>query len=265
MTSNQPRIAVKNLTTTYDERVISKDLSLEIPEGGFSVIIGPNACGKSTLLRSIARIHKHAEGSVVLDGRDIHSMKSKELAQQLGLLPQSAVAPEKMRVRDLVARGRSPHQGLFRQWSREDHRAVQEAMELTRITALADRSVDELSGGQRQRVWLALVLAQDTPTVLLDEPTTYLDLSHQVDILELCRRMYEQQQRTVVAVLHDLNLATRYATHLVVMKDGAVVAQGHPHEVMTAQLMEDVFNLPSLVIEDPITSTPLVIPRRPDN
>ncbi|QPK78571.1 ABC transporter ATP-binding protein [Corynebacterium lizhenjunii] len=264
MSNNQPRIAVRNLTTSYDTRVISSDLSVEIPEGGFSVIIGPNACGKSTLLRAIAKIHKQAQGSIVLDGKDTNSIKPKELAQQLGLLPQSAIAPEKMRVRDLVARGRSPHQGLFRQWSTQDHQAVEQAMELTNIAHIADRSVDELSGGQRQRVWLALVLAQDTPTVLLDEPTTYLDLAHQIDILELCQRMYQKQRRTVVAVLHDLNLATRYATHLVVMKDGAIVAHGHPNEVMTESLMDQVFNLPSLVIEDPVTKTPLVIPRRPD-
>ncbi|MDO4927830.1 MAG: ABC transporter ATP-binding protein [Corynebacterium sp.] len=253
-------ISIQDLSTGYGDITISAGLDLSIPSNNFTVIIGPNACGKSTLLRSIARVQKVQGGEILLDGKEIYQWKSKELARKLGLLPQFNVVPEKMSVRDLVARGRSPHQGVFRQWSQLDQDAVQRALERTGLASLADSDVDELSGGQRQRAWLALVLAQDTEVVLLDEPTTFLDLAHQIEILELCQQMY-QQNRTVVAVLHDLNLAARYATYLVVMQEGKVIASGPPKRVITEQLMEDVFELPSAIIPDPLTGAPLIIPR----
>ncbi|MDR2256835.1 MAG: ABC transporter ATP-binding protein [Arthrobacter sp.] len=258
------RLSARAATLAYDGRTIASELSLEVPAGEFTVVVGPNACGKSTLLRALSRLHRPAAGSIVLDGEDIHSLDTKSVARRVGLLPQSAIAPERMVVRDLVARGRSPHQGLFRQWSEADHRAVQRALELTGTTELAARPVDELSGGQRQRVWLALVLAQDTETILLDEPTTFLDLAHQLDILGLCRRLRGQQGRTVVAVLHDLNQAARYGTHLVAMNEGRIVAAGPPSEVVTSELVREVFGVEALVTTDPVTGTPLVVPYERD-
>lgn len=262
--SDGARLSARDATLAYDGRTIASGLTLEVPAGEFTVIVGPNACGKSTLLRALSRLHRPAAGAIVLDGADIHSLDTKSVARRVGLLPQSAIAPERMVVRDLVARGRSPHQGLFRQWSEADQRAVQEALELTGTSDLAARSVDELSGGQRQRVWLALVLAQDTETVLLDEPTTFLDLAHQLDILGLCRRLRVQEGRTVVAVLHDLNQAARYGTHLVAMNEGRIVAAGPPSEVVTSELVRQVFGVEALVVPDPVTGTPLVVPHERD-
>ncbi|MEW1956233.1 ABC transporter ATP-binding protein [Kineococcus sp. NPDC059986] len=256
-----PRLRGVDLTLAYDDRTIARDLGVEIPDGSFTVIIGPNACGKSTLLRALARMLKPAKGAVFLDGQQIHSLPGKEVARRLGLLPQTATAPDGITVADLVARGRFPHQKLLRQWTREDERAVDAAMAWTRVEDLADRTVDELSGGQRQRVWIAMALAQETPILLLDEPTTYLDIAHQIEVLNLCAQLHEEQDRTLVAVLHDLNHAARYATHLVAMKDGAVLAQGDPSEVVTAELVEAVFGLPCVVVPDPETGTPLVVPR----
>ncbi|MEZ0166285.1 ABC transporter ATP-binding protein [Kineococcus sp. LSe6-4] len=255
------RLRGEGLTLAYDDRTIARDLGVEIPDGSFTVIIGPNACGKSTLLRALARMLRPRRGSVFLDGEQIHSLPGKEVARRLGLLPQTATAPDGITVADLVARGRFPHQGLLRQWSREDERAVDAAMAWTRVADLADRTVDELSGGQRQRVWIAMALAQDTPILLLDEPTTYLDIAHQIEVLNLCAQLHEEQDRTLVAVLHDLNHAARYATHLIAMKDGAVMAQGDPARVVTAELVEAVFGLPCVVVPDPETGTPLVVPR----
>ncbi|WP_432511651.1 ABC transporter ATP-binding protein [Kineococcus sp. SYSU DK001] len=255
------RLRGENLTLAYDDRTIASDLDIEIPDGSFTVIIGPNACGKSTLLRSLARMLKPKVGKVFLDGEQIHSLPSKEVARRLGLLPQTATAPDGITVADLVARGRFPHQKLLRQWSRDDERAVDAAMAWTQVAELADRTVDELSGGQRQRVWIAMALAQETPILLLDEPTTYLDIAHQIEVLNLCAQLHEEQDRTMVAVLHDLNHATRYATHLVALKAGRVMAQGDPAEVVTAELIEEVFGLPCVVIPDPETGTPLVVPR----
>ncbi|WP_187978104.1 ABC transporter ATP-binding protein [Mycetocola sp. JXN-3] len=243
----------------YDRRVISSELSVEIPDGSFTVIVGPNACGKSTLLRSLARLITPSEGTVLLDGGDIAKLGTKELARRLGLLPQTSIAPDGIRVADLVARGRYPHQGLFTRWSAADEAAVSAALAATKTTELADRLVEELSGGQRQRVWVAMVLAQETGAVLLDEPTTYLDIAHQIDVLELFRDL-NQGGQTLVAVLHDLNHAARYATHVIAMKDGAVRASGTPTEVITEELVEDVFELPCRVITDPVTGSPLVIP-----
>ncbi|AWT27438.1 Ferric enterobactin transport ATP-binding protein FepC [Corynebacterium provencense] len=259
-----PRLQTDHVVLSYDKHVISPDLSVQIPAGEFTAIVGPNACGKSTLLRALSRLHRPDAGRVLLDGRQIDTLGTKEVARRVGLLPQSATAPDHMTVRDLVARGRSPHQGLFRQWSAADHAAVQQALKLTHTSELADREVDALSGGQRQRVWLALVLAQDTGTILLDEPTTFLDMTHQLEILELCRTQHLHGNRTVVAVLHDLNQAARYATHLIAMRDGQVRATGTPEEVVTAGLVKDIFGLDVMIIRDPVTDTPMVIPYPPD-
>jgi ABC-type cobalamin/Fe3+-siderophores transport system ATPase subunit len=253
------RLSGTGLTLAYDKRTITRDLDVAVPDGSFTVIVGPNACGKSTLLRALARILKPASGTVVLDGEPIAGWPAKKLARTLGLLPQSSIAPEGITVADLVSRGRYPHQGLLRQWSREDERVVGASMEATGVAALADRPVDELSGGQRQRVWIAMALAQETPLLLLDEPTTYLDIAHQIEVLDLCARLHEEG-RTVVAVLHDLNHAARYATHMIAMRDGAIVAEGEPGSVVTAELVEEVFRLPCRVIECPETGTPLVVP-----
>jgi iron complex transport system ATP-binding protein len=253
------RLSGSGLTLAYDHRVIATALDVVIPDGSFTVIVGPNACGKSTLLRALSNLLKPRAGTVVLDGAAISSYRSKEVARRLGLLPQGAVAPDGISVADLVARGRYPHQRLLRLWTPEDEEQVAAAMEATGVTALADRAVDELSGGQRQRVWMAMALAQQTGILLLDEPTTYLDIAYQIDLLDLCADLNEQG-RTLVAVLHDLNQACRYATHLIAMKSGAVVAAGDPGEIITAEVVESVFGLRCEVIADPQTGTPLVVP-----
>ncbi|MFJ8076651.1 ABC transporter ATP-binding protein [Streptomyces sp. NPDC096176] len=262
--SPQPRLRADDLTLSYDQRTVATSLSVDIPDHSFTVIIGPNACGKSTLLTALARMLKPKAGKVYLDGAAISSYRSREVARRLGLLPQSSSAPGGITVGDLVARGRYPHQRLLKQWSVEDESAVVEAMRQTGVLELADRPVDDLSGGQRQRVWLSMVLAQQTSILLLDEPTTYLDIAHQVEVLDLCAELHARKGHTVVAVLHDLNQACRYATHLVVMRPGGVIAaQGDPATVMTAELVEDVFGLPCRIIDDPETGTPLMIPAAP--
>ncbi|RCG27751.1 ABC transporter ATP-binding protein [Streptomyces diacarni] len=239
---------------------MASELDVAVPHQSFTVVVGPNACGKSTLLRALSRMLRPTRGQVLLDGEDIAGMQAKALARTLGLLPQSSIAPDGITVGDLVARGRYPHQGLLRQWSRDDESVVAESMAATGVVELGDRFVDELSGGQRQRVWIAMALAQQTPLLLLDEPTTYLDIAHQIEILDLCARLHEEEGRTLVAVLHDLNHAARYATHLIAMREGRIVAQGTPREVVTAQLVEEVFGMPCRVIDDPETGTPLVVP-----
>ncbi len=254
------RLTGQSLTLAYDQRTIARDLDVRVPDQSFTVVVGPNACGKSTLLRALSRMLKPAHGQVLLDGADIAGMQAKALARTLGLLPQTSIAPDGITVSDLVARGRYPHQGLLRQWSRDDERVVDESMAATGVDGLGDRFVDELSGGQRQRVWIAMALAQQTQLLLLDEPTTYLDIAHQIEILDLCARLHEEEGRTLVAVLHDLNHAARYATHLIAMRDGEIVAEGVPDEVVTAELVEDVFGMPCRVIDDPETGTPLVVP-----
>ncbi|MGP9537363.1 ABC transporter ATP-binding protein [Brachybacterium sp. AOP43-C2-M15] len=256
------RVRTDDVTIGYDRRIISRHLSVDIPEHSFTAIIGPNGCGKSTLLRALARVLTPTAGTVLLDGRAISSYRSKEVARRMGLLPQSSLAPDGIRVADLVARGRAPHQTLIQQWRESDEAAVARALEATRLTDLSGRLVDELSGGQRQRVWVAMLLAQETPIMLLDEPTTFLDIAHQYELMELLRTFHEDG-KTVVAVLHDLGQAARYADHLIVMRDGEITATGVPDEVMTASMIEEVFGLRALVVPDPVTGTPAVVPLDP--
>lgn len=255
-----PRLRADDITIGYDGRVVSEQLDVEIPPGSFTVIVGPNACGKSTLLRAFARLLKPREGHVMLDGRAISELPTKDVARRLGLLPQTSIAPDGIRVSDLVARGRHPHQTILQQWSHRDQAAVAAALAATGTTELAGRLVDELSGGQRQRVWVAMLLAQESPTMLLDEPTTFLDIAHQYDLLRLFHRLH-RDGRTIVAVLHDLNQAARFADHMVMMRDGRVVAAGAPGSIVTAERVSEVFGLDCTVIADPHAGTPLVIPR----
>lgn len=253
------RLHVDAATIGYDKRVISENLSVSIPDQSFTVIVGPNACGKSTLLRGLSRLLRPSRGQVILDGADIQSYKTKEVARRIGLLPQTSIAPDGITVADLVARGRYPYQGFFRQWTEEDEQAVLGAMDAAAVTGLSGRLVDELSGGQRQRVWVAMALAQHTDILLLDEPTTFLDITHQIELLELFTDL-NRAGHTLVAVLHDLNHAARFGTHLIAMKDGAVVAEGTPSEIVTAELVEEVFGLRCLVVPDPAVGTPHVVP-----
>lgn len=254
------RLLADSVSLGYDRREVSAGLSAEIAEGSFTVIIGPNACGKSTLLKAFARLLRPSAGRILLDGRDLAGYRPKEAARLIGLLPQSATAPEGITVEELVQRGRYPHQGLVRRWSASDQDAVVTALEKTDLVSLADAPVAELSGGQRQRAWVAMALAQETSILLLDEPTTFLDVAHQFDLLDLFAELHGRGT-TIVAVLHDLNQAARYATDLVVMKDGRVVTTGAPADVITEELVTEVFALPCVVIDDPETGSPLVVPR----
>ncbi|MEL4072622.1 ABC transporter ATP-binding protein [Ochrobactrum sp. GPK 3] len=258
--SSSDRLEALNIDVSYGDRQIIEDLSLRVPDGKFTVIVGPNACGKSTLLRTLARIIRPDKGSVILDGKQIERVPAREVARILGLLPQSSIAPNGIAVADLVARGRYPHQTFLQRWTEADDKAVNWAMQTARVDDLAARAVDELSGGQRQRVWIAMVLAQETPLLLLDEPTTFLDISHQIELLNLLRNLNRKQGNTIVAVLHDLNQACRYADHIVAMRQGHIVAEGNPRDIMTAELVETVFGLPCVVIDDPITGDPMVVP-----
>ena len=252
---------VRDLTVSYGAATIIDGLVLDVPRGGVTTIVGPNGCGKSTLLRAVAGLIPRERGEVVLDGRNTAEMKRREIARTLAVLPQTPVAPDGLTVRDLVGRGRHPHQTWLRQTSGNDRAMVDEVMELTQVAEFAERPLERLSGGQRQRAWIAMVLAQDTPLVLLDEPTTYLDLSHSVELLALIRRLADDMGRTVVMVLHDLNLAARFSDQLVVMKSGEVQAAGTPAEVVSEQLLADVFSLPAVVAEDPVAGGPLIVPR----
>ncbi|MCX4783442.1 ABC transporter ATP-binding protein [Streptomyces sp. NBC_01264] len=254
-----PRLAARGVTVGYGDRTVIDSLDVSIPPGVVTTIIGPNGCGKSTLLRTLSRLLKPTSGSVVLDGEDIARLRTRDVAKKLGLLPQAPVAPEGLTVADLVARGRHPHQSWLRQWSSDDASVVERALEMTGVADLADRPVDALSGGQRQRVWISMTLAQGTDLLLLDEPTTYLDLAHAVDVLDLVDDLHESGC-TVVMVLHDLNLAARYSDNLIVMKAGSVLAQGHPREVLTAELLQETFGLRAMVIDDPVGDRPLVVP-----
>jgi iron complex transport system ATP-binding protein len=259
MTSHELR--AENLTLGYAGADIVTDLDVRIPDGRITVIVGANACGKSTLLRGLARLLTPRGGQVILDGRSMQDMKSVDVARVLGLLPQSPVAPDGITVGDLVGRGRYPHQGWFRRWSDEDDRAVTAALEATGTADLADRSIAELSGGQRQRVWVAMALAQDTDLLLLDEPTTFLDINHQVELLDLLTDLNRASGKTIVLVLHDLNLACRYADHIIAMKQGKILAEGAPKDVIDAAVVTEVFGLACEIVADPVSNTPMIVPR----
>jgi iron complex transport system ATP-binding protein len=254
------QLSATDLTLGYGDRTIVDKLSIDIPPGKFTVIVGANACGKSTLLRGLARLLTPSAGTVYLDGRAIHQMPTREVATLLGVLPQTPVAPDGITVADLVGRGRYPHQGWFRHWVAADDAAVATALQATDTLDLAGRAVDELSGGQRQRVWIAMALAQETELLLLDEPTTFLDINHQVEVLDLLTDLVQQRGRTVVAVLHDLNLACRYADHIVAMRDGKIAASGAPAEVVTVELVKTVFGMNAEVCADPVSHTPMIVP-----
>ena len=253
-------LQTKDLTLSYGDRTIIDELNIDIPQGEISVFIGGNGCGKSTLLRSIARLMKPKNGSVLLDGEAISRLSTKEVARKMAILPQSPTAPEGLTVLQLVKQGRYPHQTWLKQWSQKDEEIVQDALKATKMEELQHRKVDELSGGQRQRAWIALTLAQDTDIILLDEPTTYLDMTHQIEILDLLFELNEKEQRTIVMVLHDLNLACRYAHNIVAIRDKQIYAQGKPEEVISCELVKDVFDMDCQVSRDPLFGTPLCIP-----
>ncbi len=253
-------LTAESVTLGYGDRTIVDSLDLALPPGRVTAIVGANACGKSTLLKAMARLLAPSAGQVLLDGRSIHRLPTKQVARVLGLLPQSPIAPDGIAVSDLVSRGRHPHQGALSRWTSTDDAAVARALEATDVTHLADRPVDELSGGQRQRVWIAMALAQETDVLLLDEPTTFLDISHQIDVLDLLTDLNRDLGTTVAMVLHDLNLAARYADHLVAMARGEVIAAGDPSDVLTEETVRRVFGLDSRVVPDPLTGRPMVIP-----
>ena len=254
------QLTARSLDLAYDRRVIVEDLDLALPEGRITVLVGANGSGKSTLLRGLSRLLPPQKGQVLLDGDDIRQMRATDLARRLGLLPQTPIAPDGVSVRELVSRGRYPHQGLFPHWSDVDEQAVAEALAVTRVAELQERAVDELSGGQRQRVWIAMALAQRTDVLLLDEPTTYLDVTHQLEVLDVIRELNRERGTTVAIVLHDLALAARYADHLIAVRDGSIHAQGAPVQVITADTVREVFALEAIVRPDPVTGTPLVLP-----
>lgn len=251
---------VKDVSVGYGERTVLDTLNVDIKRGAVTSIVGPNGCGKSTLLRTMSRLLNPSKGEIVLDGKSIHDIPTRKLATQLGLLPQTPIAPDGIVVADLVGRGRTPHQGILGRWSQQDYDIVAEALETTGISDLAERSIDELSGGQRQRVWIAMALAQRTDTLLLDEPTTYLDVKHQLDVLDLLTELNRDRGTTIVMVLHDLNLAARYSNELVAVSGGKVFAHGHPRDVITKENVKSVFGIDSVIITDPVSDQPAVMP-----
>jgi len=251
---------VKDVSVGYGERTVLDTLNVDIKRGAVTSIVGPNGCGKSTLLRTMSRLLNPTKGEIVLDGKSIHDIPTRKLATQLGLLPQTPIAPDGIVVADLVGRGRTPHQGILGRWSQQDYDIVAEALETTGISDLAERSIDELSGGQRQRVWIAMALAQRTETLLLDEPTTYLDVKHQLDVLDLLTELNRDRGTTIVMVLHDLNLAARYSDELVAVSGGKVFAHGNPREVITKENVKSVFGIDSVIITDPVSDHPAVMP-----
>ncbi|WP_404379168.1 ABC transporter ATP-binding protein [Caenispirillum salinarum] len=258
--ANSHRLIIDSVSAGYGDRRVVCDVSLDIPDGALTILVGPNGCGKSTLLKTMARVLPVAGGRVLLDGRPIHQTPTREVARRLALLPQGPVAPEGLRVRELVAQGRFPHQSLLRQWSRQDARAVEQAMDAADVTQFADRPVSDLSGGQRQRCWIAMVLAQETDVILLDEPTTFLDLKVQVDLMMLLRKIAHEDGRTVVVVLHELNVAAAFADLLVMMKDGRIVAEGPVATAFTENALTDVFGLRANVLTDPLSGRPVCVP-----
>jgi iron complex transport system ATP-binding protein len=253
-------LIASRVSAGYGDAEILHGLDLTVPPGRITVIVGANACGKSTLLRAMSRLLSPKEGQVLLDGKSVHRTPARELARTLGLLPQSPIAPEGITVADLVSRGRHPHQTLFSRWTKTDDECVAAALDATRTAELAERPVDELSGGQRQRVWIAMALAQQTDILLLDEPTTFLDISHQVEVLDLLTDLNRQRGTTVVMVLHDLNLAARYADYLVAMRDGRVEFTGAPEKVLTQDTVRQVFGLESRIMTDPVSGRPIMLP-----
>lgn len=253
------RLQARDLTLGYGDHVVVQGLDLIVPDGAFTAVVGPNACGKSTLLRALVRLLPARNGAVELDGRTIKDWRNKDLAREIAFLPQSTVTPEGIRVEALVRRGRYAHQSILGSWRPADDDVIARAMQAAGVETLADRPVAELSGGQRQRVWIAMVLAQETPYLLLDEPTTFLDIAHQYDLLRLLRRLVEEG-RTVVAVLHDLNQACRFADHVVAMREGRIVASGAPAKVVTVDLVREVFDMDCLVVPDPVAGTPMIVP-----
>ncbi|GAA0358227.1 ABC transporter ATP-binding protein [Bacillus horti] len=255
-----PEIATKRLVLTYGEKTIINQLDLVVPTGKITVFIGSNGCGKSTLLKSMARLLKPKAGSIILDGKGIAQTSTKEVAKSMSILPQGPTAPQELTVFQLVKLGRYPHQNWFNQWKEEDEQHVWDALKLTKLTSFADRPVESLSGGQRQRAWIAMTFAQDTPLILLDEPTTYLDLSHQVEILDILYNLNREKQRTIVMVLHDLNLAARYADHMIAVHNQTVFAAGKPTEIMTSDIIRHVFDMECVVSSDPLFGTPMCIP-----
>ncbi|WNM27975.1 ABC transporter ATP-binding protein [Demequina capsici] len=254
------RLETHDVTLGYGDTVVVHGVDVTIPEGQITAIVGPNGCGKSTLLRALARLLKPHGGTVLLDGSDLHRLPTRDVAQRIGLLPQAPIAPPGITVKELVSRGRTPYQKVLRPWSPADETAVMSALHSTGLTGIQDHVVDELSGGQRQRAWIAMALAQDTPLMLLDEPTTYLDIAHQYEVLDLLHRLHHRQGRTIVMVVHDLPQAARYATHLIAMSQGRVAAVGAPSDVLTEDLVHDVFGLRVRVIPDPVTGTPVIVP-----
>ena len=255
-------LTTDQLSLGYNSSIAVDRVTTELPPGQITAIIGPNGCGKSTLLRGLARLLDPVHGRVHLDGTELAKVPARTLARELGLLPQQPIAPDGITVADLVGRGRHPHQRWFRQWSADDEEAVAAAMAATGVAQLAESPIDQLSGGQRQRVWIALALAQDPEIMLLDEPTTYLDLAHQIDVLDLLDSLNRRFGRTIVLVLHDLNMASRYAHHLLAMRDGALVTQGPPADVVTPEMVRTIFGVEATVITDPVAGTPLVLPHR---
>lgn len=254
------KLTAEKLSLSYDSTSVIRDIELHIPEGKISIIIGSNGCGKSTILRSLARLLKPTEGNIYLNGKDIHQHSSKEVAKKLAILPQAPEAPEDLTVKELCYYGRHPHKGLFARYSAEDHQIVEEALQATKLSNLSHRTLDALSGGQRQRAWIAMALAQGTELLLLDEPTTYLDLAHQIEVLELLRFLNQKRNCTIVMVLHDLNQAARYADHLISISNGQIYKEGSPAQVFTEEMIRDVFNLSSTIIENPVDGSPLCIP-----
>ncbi|MBN8637512.1 MAG: ABC transporter ATP-binding protein [Anaerolineae bacterium] len=253
-------LQVDNLSLSYDGGThVIHDLNLTLNRGSITALVGPNGCGKSTLLRGLSRLLKPAHGAVYLDGQNVHAMKAKDLARQLGILPQAPTAPDGLTVHELVAQGRYPHQSWLKQWSAEDEEIVAHALDQTNLTLFADRAVDTLSGGQRQRAWIAMALAQQTDVLLLDEPTTYLDLAHQIDVLDLLAELNEEG-RTIIMVLHDLNQAARYADTIIALRGGQIIAQGAPDKVIVPETILQVFGLEADVVRDPVTGTPLCVP-----
>lgn len=260
VTAAAPAISADRIDLSYNGPLIVEDLSVSIPTKGIVSIVGTNACGKTTLIKALARLLAPDDGRVLLDGRDIHNLPTKAVATRLGILPQSPRAPDGVTVSDLVRRGRFPHQNFFNQWSDSDERAVAKALGLMRLEELGDIPVDELSGGQRQRAWIAMVIAQDTPLIFLDEPCTHLDIAHQMELLDMLDDLTKKESRAIVMVLHDLNQASQYADHIIAMQAGRIAAEGAPHEIITSDFVEKVFGVCCHVIENPVSGTPLCIP-----